>query len=188
MHIHCEGEGSPTVILEAMSGGTSTYWGWIQPEVQKETRVCVYDRASFGWSESDSQSPTMARTVRNLHTLLVNANIEGPYVLVGHSIGGVYVRQFAAEYPDEVIGVMLLDEANPQQFVKYPELFAEGDSFVKILNGIKFLNRIGVGHLYFALPNHSTRKWKPFGLPRNTLKRKLRRSWLVTKFGRMLWG
>jgi len=151
MHIHCEGEGSPTVILESMSGGTSTSWGWIQPEVQKETRVCVYDRAGFGWSESDPESPILARTVRNLHTLLVNGNIEGPYVLVGHSIGGVYVRQFAAEYPDEVAGVMLLDEANPQQFVKYPEMFAEGDNFIKMLNAIKFANRIGIGHLYFAL-------------------------------------
>jgi pimeloyl-ACP methyl ester carboxylesterase len=151
MHIHCEGAGSPTVILEAMSGGTSTYWGWIQPEIQKETRVCVYDRAGFGWSESDPKSPTLARTVRNLHTLLVNANIEGPYVLVGHSLGGVYVRQFAADYPDEVSGMMLLDEANPQQFVKYPELFAEGDNFVNLLKAINFANRIGVAHLYFAL-------------------------------------
>lgn len=151
MHIHCEGTGSPTVILEAMSGGTSTYWGWIQPVIQKETRVCVYDRAGFGWSESDPESPTLARTVHNLHALLGNANIEGPYVLVGHSLGGVYVRQFATDYPDEVAGVMLLDEANPQQFVKYPELFAEGDNFINMLNGIKFLNHVGVGHLFFAL-------------------------------------
>jgi len=151
MHIHCEGTGSPSVILESMSGGTSTYWGWIQPEVQTQTRVCVYDRAGFGWSESDPEPQSLARTVRNLHTLLVNANIEGPYVMVGHSLGGVYARQFAADYPDEVAGVMLLDEANPQQFVKYPELFAEGDNFVNILKGIKFANRIGVGHLYFAL-------------------------------------
>jgi pimeloyl-ACP methyl ester carboxylesterase len=151
MHIQCEGAGSPTVILEAMAGGTSTYWGWIQPEVQKETRVCVYDRAGFGWSESDPEPQSLARTARNLHALLVNANVEGPYILVGHSLGGVYVRQFAADYPDEVSGVIMLDEANPQQFVKYPELFAEGDNFIGMLNGIKFLNRIGVGHLYFAL-------------------------------------
>jgi pimeloyl-ACP methyl ester carboxylesterase len=151
MHIQCEGAGSPTVILEAMAGGTSTYWGWIQPEVQKETRVCVYDRAGFGWSESDPEPQSLARTARNLHALVVNANVEGPYILVGHSLGGVYVRQFAADYPDEVSGVIMLDEANPQQFVKYPELFAEGDNFIGMLNGIKFLNRIGVGHLYFAL-------------------------------------
>jgi len=151
MHIHCEGEGSPTVILEAMSGGVSAQWGWIQPEIQKETRVCVYDRAGLGWSESDPESPTLARTVRNLHTLLVNANIAGPYVMVGHSIGGVYVRQFAADYPDEVAGVVLLDEADPQQFMKYPELFAEGDKFVGMLKWIQLATRLGAAHLYFAL-------------------------------------
>jgi pimeloyl-ACP methyl ester carboxylesterase len=150
MHIHCEGEGSPTVILESESGGTSVNWGWIQPEVRNETRVCVYDRAGFGWSESDPAPQSLTRAARNLHTLLVNANIDGPYIMVGHSLGGVYVRQFAAEYPAEVVGMMLLDEANPQQFVKYPELFAEGDNFIGILNVIKFLNRFGIGHLYFA--------------------------------------
>lgn len=151
MHIHCEGEGSPTVILESMSGGTSVNWGWIQPDVQKETRVCVYDRAGIGWSEADPESLTLARTVRNLHTLLVNANVEGPYVMVGHSLGGVYVRGFAAEYPNEVVGMVLVDEAHPQQFVKYPELFSEGDNYFKMLNGIQFAVRLGVGHLFFAL-------------------------------------
>ena len=151
MHIHCQGEGSPTVILEAMSGGISAQWGWIQPELQKETRVCVYDRAGFGWSESDSEPPTLARTVRNLHTLLVNANVEGPFVMVGHSLGGVYVRQYAAEYPNDVVGIVLIDEANPQQWVKYPELFDEGDQFVKVLGGIQFATRLGVAHLYFVL-------------------------------------
>jgi len=149
MHIHCEGEGNPTVILEAMSGGVSTQWGWIEPEVRKETRVCVYDRAGFGWSEPDPEAPTLGRTVRNLHTLLVNANIQGPYVMVGHSLGGVYVRRFAQEYPDEVAGVVLVDEANPKQFVKYPELF--GDRFVRMLKAAQFAMRLGVGHLFFAL-------------------------------------
>ena len=150
MHIDCEGEGSPTVILEAMSGGVSPQWGWIQPEVQKETRVCAYDRAGFGWSESDPEAPTLARAIRNLHTLLVNANVEGPYVMVGHSLGGTYLRQYAAEYPDEVLGMVLLDTAHPQQFVKYPEMFAEGDNFLMISNGIQFAARLGVMHLYFA--------------------------------------
>jgi pimeloyl-ACP methyl ester carboxylesterase len=70
--------------------------------------------------------------------------------MVGHSLGGVYVRQFAADYPDQVVGMVLIDEANPQQFVKYPELFADGDNYVKMLSGIKFAARLGVMHLYFA--------------------------------------
>lgn len=77
MHIRCEGTGSPTVILETLSGGTSSYWGWVQPELAKETRVCVYDRAGRGWSEPDPEPQSLARTVRNLHVLLENANIAG---------------------------------------------------------------------------------------------------------------
>src|SRR5512147_860552 len=65
MHIYCEGEGSPTVILDAMSGGGSPYWGWVQPEVSKVTRVCVYDRAGFYWSEPDTEPQPLARTTRN---------------------------------------------------------------------------------------------------------------------------
>ena len=151
MHIYCEGEGSPTVILEAMSGGMSAYWGWIQPEVAKEARVCVYDRAGFGWSESDPEAPTLARTVRNLHTLLLNANIEGPYLLAGHSLGGIYLRQFAADYPDQVLGMVLIDEANPQQFARYPELFSEGDQYLRISGIMPTVARLGAYHLYFAL-------------------------------------
>ncbi len=99
MHIDCIGEGSPTVILEALSGGFSSYWAWVQPEVAKQVRVCAYDRAGFGWSENDPQPESPQRTAQNLHTLLANANILGPYVMVGHSKGGLYVREYAALYP-----------------------------------------------------------------------------------------
>src|SRR6185295_5455619 len=85
MHIDCVGEGSPAVILEALSGGFSSYWAWVQPEVAKQVRVCAYDRAGFGWSESDSEPESPERTARNLHVLLTNAGIDGPFVLVGHS-------------------------------------------------------------------------------------------------------
>jgi pimeloyl-ACP methyl ester carboxylesterase len=81
----------------------------------------------------------------------MNANITGPYVLVGHSIGGIYARQFVADYPDQVAGVVLLDEAHPQQFKQYPELFAEGDSYLRTLSGLQLLDRIGLGHMYFAM-------------------------------------
>jgi pimeloyl-ACP methyl ester carboxylesterase len=151
MHIDCEGTGSPTVILESMAGGVSAQWGWIQPEVRKATRVCVYDRAGFGWSEPDPSAPTLERTIRNLHTLLVNANIQGPYVLVGHSLGGVYMRKYAAEYPDQVAGMVLIDSANPQQWVSYPELFAESDRFLGMLDGIQVATQLGIAHLYFDL-------------------------------------
>jgi len=151
MHIHCVGAGSPTVILETLSGGTSSYWGWIQPEVAKQTRVCVYDRAGRGWSEPDPEPQSLERTVRNLHTLLANAEIEGPYVMVGHSIGGIYVRQFASDYPDEVAGMVLVDAANPYQFDWYPEMGKENENYLRVSKYMPTFARLGLGHLYFAL-------------------------------------
>lgn len=151
MHIHCMGEGRPTVILETLSGGTSSYWGWVQPRVAEKTRVCVYDRAGRGWSEPDPEPITLARTVRNLHTLLVNASVEGPYLLVGHSIGGIYVRQFAAEYPQDVVGMVLVDASHPDQFERYPEMAQEGESYMQLSAVFPTLARLGLGHLYFAL-------------------------------------
>ena len=151
MHIHCMGEGSPTVILETLSGGTSSYWGLVQPEVAKATRVCVYDRAGRGWSEPDPEPITLGRTVRNLHTLLTNANIAGPYVLVGHSIGGLYVRQFAADYPKEVVGMVLVDASHPDQFERYPDRAKEGASYLQMSAAFPTFARLGIGHLYFAL-------------------------------------
>jgi pimeloyl-ACP methyl ester carboxylesterase len=150
MHIHCTGEGSPTVILETLSGGTSSYWGWVQPELAKETRVCVYDRAGRGWSEPDPETMTLGRTVRNLHTLLVNARVEGPYVLVGHSIGGIYVRQFAAEYPEEVLGMVLVDAAHPYQYDRYPELQEMNKNYLQLSDTFPTLARLGLFRLYFA--------------------------------------
>jgi len=151
MHIHCEGEGSPTVILDALSGGFSSYWAWVQSEVAKQVRVCAYDRAGFGWSESDSEPESPQRTARNLHTLLTNAGIEGPYVMVGHSKGGIYVRKYAALYPQEVVGMVLLDSSHPDQFVRYPELLKGDTPILSKMPLIQTLLRLGVGHAYFAL-------------------------------------
>ena len=151
MHISCIGEGSPTVILETLSGGTSPYWGWVQPDVAATTRVCVYDRAGRGWSEPDPEPLTLQRTVRNLHTLLANARMEGPYVLVGHSIGGIYVRQFAADYPDDVLGIVLVDAAHPAQFDRYPEMRKENESYLQLSTAFPTLARLGVFRLYFGL-------------------------------------
>jgi pimeloyl-ACP methyl ester carboxylesterase len=150
MHIYCVGEGSPTVILETLSGGTSSYWGWVQPEVATTTRVCVYDRAGRGWSELDLERMTLARTVRNLHTLLTNANITGPYVLVGHSIGGIYVRQFAADYPEEVVGMVLVDSAHPYQYERYPDMGEVNEYYLQLSSVFSTLARLGLFRLYFA--------------------------------------
>jgi pimeloyl-ACP methyl ester carboxylesterase len=109
LHIHCTGSGSPTVVIESGWGEMSASWGWVQPEVARTTRVCTYDRAGMGWSEASSEPRTAREFAKELHTLLVNANEPGPYVLVGHSLGGYTVRVYAHDYPDQVSGLVLVD-------------------------------------------------------------------------------
>jgi len=116
LHINCVGTGSPTVVIEAGLGDWSASWSrWVQPEAAKTTRVCTYDRAGRGWSEAGPLPRTAARFAQELHTLLQHAHIPGPYVLVGHSLGGLPVRVFAHEYAAEVAGVVLIDSMHPRQ-------------------------------------------------------------------------
>ena len=112
LHLNCTGSGSPTVVLEPGLGETSMGWVRIAPVVAADTRVCVYDRAGRGWSEA-AEDRQGADVAAELHTLLHRANEPGPYVLAGHSFGGLYVRSFAAQYPDEVAGLVLVDSTTP---------------------------------------------------------------------------
>jgi len=109
LHITCVGTGSPTVMLLHGNGGTSLDWYGVQPAIATTTRVCAYDRAGMGWSEPGPLPRTPQRIVGELHTLLANGNIPGPYILVGHSIGGKYVRLYASRYPQDVAGLVLVD-------------------------------------------------------------------------------
>jgi pimeloyl-ACP methyl ester carboxylesterase len=112
LHLNCSGSGSPTVVIESGWGDSSAAWGWVQPEVARTTRICTYDRAGMGWSEVSPQPRTAREFAIELHTLLANANEAGPYVLVGHSMGGYTVRVYAHDYPAEVAGVVLVDPQN----------------------------------------------------------------------------
>jgi pimeloyl-ACP methyl ester carboxylesterase len=120
LHIHCTGEGSPTVILEAGSAESSSSWLFIQPEIAKTRRVCSYDRAGYGWSDPSPHPRTVTWRADELHTLLVNAHIKGPYLLVGHSLGGILVRAYAHIYPDEVVGMVLVDSMHEEQYERLP--------------------------------------------------------------------
>jgi len=115
LHIYCTGTGSPTVVIDAGLGDWSTSWGYVQPEVAKVTRVCTYDRAGMGWSEPGPLPRVASQFAKELHALLHNANIPGPYILVGHSLGGLPVRVFTHDYPSEVAGVVLIDSMHPGQ-------------------------------------------------------------------------
>jgi pimeloyl-ACP methyl ester carboxylesterase len=113
LHLSCTGTGSPTVVLEPGAGASSADLGWITPAVARNTRVCVYDRAGRGWSEPADTVQDGTQIATDLHTLLQRGHVPGPYVLAGHSFGGLYVLTFAARYPDEVAGLVLIDSTAP---------------------------------------------------------------------------
>ena len=115
-HLHCTGDGHPTVILEAGIGGSgSQSWTAVQPEISSETRACSYDRAGVLWSEP-GERPRDAETVaQELNAVLTSASISPPYVMVGHSFGGFFVRVFADRFPEDVVGMVLVDASHPDQ-------------------------------------------------------------------------
>nr|WP_239537554.1 alpha/beta hydrolase [Dyella mobilis] len=113
MHLFCTGEGSPTVLLESGFGDDFTAWAKVQPVLSKITRTCSYDRAGFGWSESQPGVADAEHVADTLHTLLDQAGITEPVVLMGHSLGGVYIRDYAMHFPHDVAGMVLVDATTP---------------------------------------------------------------------------
>ena len=153
LHINCTGTGSPTVIIEAGLGDWSTTWGgYVQSEVAQTTRVCTYDRAGMGWSEAGPLPRDADHFAKDLHTLLENANIPGPYVMVGHSLGGAAVRVFVHDYASEVAGVVLIESMNPKQSTQSPELQSQSESRSKPFSFQAALARFGVARLLVKLP------------------------------------
>jgi pimeloyl-ACP methyl ester carboxylesterase len=109
MHLRCQGTGSPVVIMEAGSGDCSLTWGLVQQNVSQFTRVCTYDRPGHGWSDPAPEPLSAQNVTGRLHTLLARAGIPGPYVMAGHSLGGIFVRSYAHRYPGDVAGMVLVD-------------------------------------------------------------------------------
>jgi pimeloyl-ACP methyl ester carboxylesterase len=128
LHLSCTGSGSPTVVLEPGAGGVSSDLGLITQAVARDTRVCVYDRAGRGWSEPADTAQDAAQIATDLHTLLHRAQVPGPYVLAGHSFGALYTLSFAARYPDEVAGMVLVDSTAPASAAK-PTAPSPGSSY-----------------------------------------------------------
>lgn len=124
MHIRCEGTGSPTVVMEAGSGDCSLSWALVQQNVSAFSRVCTYDRQGYAWSDPVPGPLTASNVTGRLHTLLSRANVSPPYVLVGHSLGGVYVRYYTHRYPDEVAGMVLVDPGSEWQMIRTGDDFA----------------------------------------------------------------
>ena len=158
LHINCVGQGRPTVVLEAGSGSMSANWANVQPEIAKTTRVCAYDRAGMGWSEPGPKPRDARQISGELHTLLEGANIEGPYVLVGHSTGGLHARMYADRYSDEVAGVVLVDSSHPEQFTRSAEGHKYYEPTKRVVVVAPWLARLGVIRLFDLNP-------APHGLP-----------------------
>ena len=149
LHLVCMGEGSPTVILDALGDGTSAQWGWVQPAVAATTRVCAYDRAGRGWSEAGPAPRDGATITQELHTLLVNAGIEGPKVFVGHSYGAMIARIYTDLYPEDVAGVVLVDPGLPElRTDRMPaEVLAHSASDLQFMQIAPWLARLGIFRL-----------------------------------------
>jgi len=143
MHLQSSGKGEPTVVLESGLGGMSSAWGWIQPETAKFCRVVSYDRAGLGWSGPDPAPKSAALAARRLRTLLERAGVRPPYLLVGHSMGGLFVRVFAGLFPGEVAGMVLLDAVHPDQHLRSAAIGLHMRSGFRLLGAIPLLARLG---------------------------------------------
>jgi pimeloyl-ACP methyl ester carboxylesterase len=150
LHLECHGSRGPTVVLEPGAGGSAASMGLIAPAVARDSRVCVYDRAGRGWSDPAASPLDGAQVATDLHTLLHRAHVPGPYVLAGHSFGGLYVRTYAARYPDEVAGLVLVDSTPASS---HPVSSPEPGSY-SVLRHVSSLvattSQLGVGRLIAA--------------------------------------
>jgi pimeloyl-ACP methyl ester carboxylesterase len=147
LHVQCAGSGSPTVVLESGLGEAGAYWGWISAAVARDTKVCVYDRAGRGWSEPAPAAQDGFAVARDLHILLERAHVQAPFVLVGHSSGAQYVRNFAGRYPEQFAGMVLLDGQPAEAFESLPAYPAFYARFRRISALLPSLARLGVGRL-----------------------------------------
>jgi pimeloyl-ACP methyl ester carboxylesterase len=153
LHIQCSGQGSPTVILESGLGSDSLTWANVQPAIAAQTRVCAYDRAGYGWSDPSPHPRSAEVAVGELHTLLDRAGIAPPYILVGHSLGGVYVKLYAWRYPSELAGLVLVDPSDERDISELPLADREHyqttiDDTAAQMGGVKLLINSGLPALW----------------------------------------
>jgi len=150
LHLYCTGSGSPTVVLEAGGGAMAADLERVSTPVADDTRVCVYDRAGRGWSESAQTAPHGIQIATDLHALLQRAQAPGPYVVAGHSFGGLYAQTFAARYPTEVAGMVLIDSTAPNAAAaEYADRPFVLDRVFALVSASA---QLGLGHLFGATP------------------------------------
>jgi pimeloyl-ACP methyl ester carboxylesterase len=144
LYLECTGSGSPAVILQAGLGNSATAWERIAPTVAQSTTVCAYDRAGHNRSDEAPGPQDGVAVAKDLHDVLAKAGIPGPYVMVGHSSGGPYIRDYFASYPDDVLGMVFLDSQPPDAFTALPEYPAFYQSYSLVAGIAPSLARIGL--------------------------------------------
>lgn len=149
LHLQCSGTGSPVVVLMNGLGEHSTSWSWIGSDVSRTTTVCAYDRAGQAWSDDSSAAPDGVAIARDLHSLLEAAGLPSPYVMVGHSTGGLYSQVFADRYPSEVAGMVLLDSLTPRAMTALPAYAGFYGMYRRVLALQPSLARMGATQLVF---------------------------------------
>ena len=150
LHLDCHGHGGPTVVLSNGLGEISASWARIAGPVEQTTRVCAYDRAGQGWSEETTHPQDGVTAAKDLHTLLAAAGETGPFVLVGHSTGGTYAMTYAARYPEQVAGMVLLDSSSPYQLTKIPAYPGQYAVMRRGLALLPSMARLGVTRMFPA--------------------------------------
>jgi len=153
LHNYCMGDSAakPVVVVSPGSGSNVAQWPLVQPEVAKFARICVYDRLGSGWSFGAPRGQTYQEESKDVHTLLQNAGIEEPYILVGHSLGGAVMQVYASLYPQEVAGMVLVDtrtrglEAKyPPEYLKAIQMTEQGSYAFSIPGVFRLLNWFGL--------------------------------------------
>jgi pimeloyl-ACP methyl ester carboxylesterase len=139
--------GLPTVILEAGMASFSSNFYWVQNDLSKTTQVVAYDRAGLGWSDPAPEAHDAQQSARDLHAALQKAGISGPYIVAGHSYGGLVVRAFTDLYPNEVAGMVLIDASHPDQWARIP-VSREGKLNGRLNLFTAYLARLGVVRLF----------------------------------------
>jgi pimeloyl-ACP methyl ester carboxylesterase len=148
LHLDCTGQGYSTVILDSGLGDTYVSWQRVLPQIAQFARVCSYDRAGLGYSDSSPHPRTSKNIAEELHTLLHHAGVPPPYILVGHSMGGFDVRLYASLYRNEVAGLVLVDSSHPEQRKRLPPALLDLDaSWVRQQEFLEFTMPFGIPRL-----------------------------------------